>query len=216
MAPHASTLTAASEATLRSVALAAWKSGRPLSVSFVCTGNICRSPTGDGVLRVLARKAALTPFLTVSSSGTSGHVGWAPDPRTVRTAKAHGYDLSPQRARRLGSSDFDDCDLLLALDSGHYEDIVAHRRRLGAASRRATVHYMTAFAAGHHPRDVVDPYYEDTEAFEYVFCLVEEVCANIVGALSTQLGELRAAAGVTGRSIRDPEEAAAVLTTAEG
>src|SRR5690606_21957555 len=89
-------------------------------VLFVCTGNICRSPTAEGVFRHLLREAGMDGRIGADSAGTHGyHVGEAPDRRTVACARRRGIDLSGLRARRVRAGDFEDFDLILAMDRGH-------------------------------------------------------------------------------------------------
>ncbi|OYQ31837.1 phosphotyrosine protein phosphatase [Niveispirillum lacus] len=139
------------------------------SILFVCTGNICRSPTADGVLRKMAANAGLD--LRVDSAGTHGyHVGDAPDPRTIRTARSRGYDLSHLRARKLIIADFDRFDLILAMDRGHLEIM----RRLAPTGSAAQ---LSLFSDGAPPpwrgRDVPDPYYGGADGFVEVLDMVE-------------------------------------------
>jgi protein-tyrosine phosphatase len=94
----------------------------------VCTGNICRSPTAEGVLRHKLAQAGLGAAIRVGSAGTQGyHTAEPPDPRAVRAAAARGYDLSRLRARPLRPEDFAAFDVLLAMDKGHLEWM--HKRR---------------------------------------------------------------------------------------
>lgn len=139
------------------------------SVLFVCTGNICRSPTADGVFAKLVADAGLD--VRVDSAGTHGyHIGEPPDPRTVRAARTRGYDLSPLRARKLVAADYDRFDLMLAMDRGHL-DIM---RRLAPAGSAAQLALFTDFApAPWHGRDVPDPYYGGAEGFTAVLDMVE-------------------------------------------
>ncbi|MDX2221647.1 MAG: low molecular weight protein-tyrosine-phosphatase, partial [Rhodospirillaceae bacterium] len=89
-------------------------------VLFVCTGNICRSPTAEGVFRHLVAEAGLADRIDVDSAGTHGyHVGEPPDSRSVAAAARRGIDIAGQRARRVQPEDFDRFDLVLALDQGH-------------------------------------------------------------------------------------------------
>ena len=89
-------------------------------ILFVCTGNICRSPTAEGVARRLIATRGLAGVIEVDSAGTHGyHAGEQPDPRTMKAAKRRGYDLSSLRARKLELTDFQRFDMLLAMDSGH-------------------------------------------------------------------------------------------------
>ncbi|MHC4816226.1 MAG: low molecular weight protein-tyrosine-phosphatase, partial [Planctomycetota bacterium] len=97
-----------------------------VKVLFVCTGNICRSPTAEGVLRKLVSDAGLGNRIEVDSAGTEGyHVGDPPDPRAIRTASRRGYDLSGLRARRVKRGDFERFDLLISMDRGHHERLLA-------------------------------------------------------------------------------------------
>ena len=138
-------------------------------VLFVCTGNICRSPTAEGVLRHLARDAGVD--LHVESAGTHDyHVGNAPDKRTQTHARGRGYDLSAQRARQVNTRDFEVFDLIVAMDRGHLRILEQQCPRQHRAKLRLLV-------AG---RDVPDPYYGGAEGFERVLDMVEEACRALL------------------------------------
>ena len=142
---------------------------RAAKVLFVCTGNICRSPTAEGVLRDLARRENLD--LHVESRGTHDyHVGDSPDERSQRHALKRGYDLSAQRAKQISPRDFEDFDLILAMDRGH----LAALRRACPPGHLAKVRLFKADA------DVPDPYYGGADGFEQVLDLVEEVCRDLL------------------------------------
>src|SRR5688572_13027216 len=95
---------------------------RRYSVLMVCTGNICRSPTAEGVLRHRVREAGLADRVHIDSAGTHDyHVGSPPDERSSHHASLRGYDLSDQRARQVQPADFERFDLILAMDNGHME-----------------------------------------------------------------------------------------------
>jgi protein-tyrosine phosphatase len=144
------------------------------SILFVCTGNICRSPTAEGVFRSLAEKAGLD--LRIESAGLGDwHVGQPPDERAQHHAQGRGYDLSAQRARQVRLRDFDDFDLILAMDRGHLRAL----ERMAPPKHRAKIRL---FAAG---RDVPDPYYGGPDGFERVLDLVEEQCASLLEELKT-------------------------------
>lgn len=142
-----------------------------ISVLVVCTGNICRSPTGEGVLRHLAGKGGLGDRVRVASAGTEDyHVGDAPDPRTLKHAAKRGYDLSAQRAAQVSKEDFDAYDYILAMDSGHLRIL----RRLQPKGSRAQLGLFLEASGRWKGEDVPDPYYGGVAEFERVLDMVEE------------------------------------------
>ena len=142
------------------------------AILFVCTGNICRSPTAEAVLRHFAALEGLE--LDIASAGLGDwHVGSAPDKRAQRHAKERGYDLSTLRARQVMKEDFARFDLILAMDRGHLRALT----RMAPAKQR---HKGRLFVAG---LDVPDPYYGGPEGFEHVLDLVEATCRDLVREL---------------------------------
>ena len=142
------------------------------AILFVCTGNICRSPTAEGVLKHLAKKVSID--LRIESAGLGDwHVGQPPDERTQHHARNRGYDLSAQRARQVRARDFDEFDLILAMDRGHLRAL----ERMAPPGQRVKIRL---FAAG---RDVPDPYYGGADGFEQVLDLVEAHCASLLREL---------------------------------
>jgi len=147
-----------------------------MKVLVVCTGNICRSPTGEGVLKHLAGKENLP--IQFDSAGTHDyHVGEAPDRRAIAHAKKRGYDISALRARQVGAEDFEEFDLLLAMDRGHLRIL---ERMCPARSR----HKLRLFAAG---QDVPDPYYGGAEHFEAALDLIEDAARKLLVELRPHL-----------------------------
>lgn len=140
------------------------------SVLFVCTGNICRSPTAAGVFRRMVQEAGLGERIAVDSAGTGDwHIGQAADSRALQAALGRGYDLSPHRARQLAGVDFQRFDLIIAMDHGHR----AHMARLAKPSQAHKIRMMTEFARRHPGVDAVpDPYYGEREGFEQVLDLL--------------------------------------------
>ncbi len=142
-----------------------------VTLLFVCTGNICRSPTAEGVFRHLVAQAGLEGRIGADSAGTHGyHIGEPPDPRTVKTAKARGVDLSGLRARKVALDDFYAFDHILAMDSGHLEQL----RRLAPADATASLSLFLDAAPDSGLRDTPDPYYGDARGFEQVY----DLCAQ--------------------------------------
>lgn len=140
-----------------------------MKVLFVCTGNICRSPTAEGVLRRLAELEKVD--VHVESRGTHDyHVGEPPDERAQDHAKRRGYDLSTQRAKHLGKRDFEEFDLVLAMDRGHLRIL----QRLCPPQHAGKVRLFI------QETDVPDPYYGGPEGFEEVLDLVEAACRGLL------------------------------------
>jgi protein-tyrosine phosphatase len=141
------------------------------SVLLVCMGNICRSPTAEGVLRKLALDAGLGSRLKIDSAGTHAyHIGEAPDPRSVIAAQARGIDLSEQSARAVDISDFHEFDLILAMD----DDNLAFLERMQPEGSRATVRLFLSYSEANPDKPVPDPYYGGENGFERVLDLLEE------------------------------------------
>ncbi len=150
-------------------------------ILFVCLGNICRSPTVEGVARELARREAPQLALHFDSAGTAGyHVGDPPDARSICAARARGYDISSLRARQLQRADFQQFDLLLAMD----EENLSNMLRVAPAShaQRARLFLDPAGEAG--ITHVPDPYYGDAAGFERVIDLAEHGVRGLLRDIS--------------------------------
>ena len=157
---------------------------RAISVLVVCTGNICRSPTGEGVLRHLAEKRGLGDRVRVASAGTHDyHVGDAPDSRTLKHAAKRGYDFSAQRAAQVGMQDFSEFDYILAMDRGHLR--ILHG--LQPAGSKAKLGLFLESSGKWKGEDVPDPYYGGVEDFERVLDMVEEAAERWLDRFEAEL-----------------------------
>ena len=141
-----------------------------ISVLFVCTGNICRSPTAEGVFRELIAREKLVDRIDVASAGTHGwHVGNPPDPRSISAASLRGIDISTQRARQFKAGDFETNDYVLAMDSENDRFL----RPLHREGMRARLAKFLEFAPHLGQADVPDPYYGEGDGFENVLDMIE-------------------------------------------
>ena len=155
-----------------------------ISVLVVCTGNICRSPTGEGVLRRLLESRGLADRIRVASAGTHDyHVGEPPDPRTVRHASQRGYDLSGQRAMQVEKRHFDEFDYILAMDRGHLRIL----RQMQPAGARAKLGLFLEASGTWKDQDVPDPYYGGAAGFEQVLDMVEEAAGRWIERFEAEL-----------------------------
>lgn len=155
-----------------------------LRVLMICTGNICRSPIAEGVLRAKLKEAGLNHRVKVDSAGTHGyHTSEPPDPRAIKAAAARGYDIAALRARPVEPADFDDFHWLLALDDGH-QKWLAKRAPEGRQLRLE----LLMQHASRHPgtSEVPDPYYGPDAGFDHVLDLVEDACDGVVARLLSE------------------------------
>lgn len=152
----------------------------PRRILFVCTGNICRSPTAEGVARGLAEKQGVDEAFEFDSAATHGyHVGDSPDPRTVAAALRRGYDLAPLRARRVTEFDFIRFDHVIAMDRGHLEWL----RRACPPLYHDKLGLLLEFSERFDADEVPDPYYGGAEGFEHVLDLVEDAVNQLLRTL---------------------------------
>jgi protein-tyrosine phosphatase len=146
-------------------------------ILFVCTGNICRSPTAEGIFRKLAHDAGWEGRIHVDSAGTHGyHVGEPPDHRTCQAATLRGYDLSKLRARRFERGDFHRFDLVLAMDRENH----AHLARLVQPSEGHKLKMMMDYASRFREREVPDPYCGGSRGFELVIDMLEDASRGLL------------------------------------
>jgi protein-tyrosine phosphatase len=154
------------------------------SVLMVCLGNICRSPTAEGVLRAKLERLGLGERVRVESAGTHGEKGGAPDARAVAAAAKRGYELSQIRSRRVVTADLAAYDLVLAMDS----DNLAFLRAAAPLEVHGRLRLLLSGDATDGPRDVPDPYYGGPAGFEHVLDLIEAACDKLAQDLHRRLG----------------------------
>jgi protein-tyrosine phosphatase len=151
-----------------------------LSVLFVCLGNICRSPTGEGVFQRLVDERGLGDRIRVDSAGTAAyHVGERADRRMRQAAEARGYDLE-SRARQATRDDFREFDLVIAMDRENHSDLAALADGGGAPDN---LRLLSDYLPAGSPVDVPDPYYGGPEGFERVIDLIEQAAPAILDDL---------------------------------
>jgi len=154
--------------------------GNKFGVLFVCTGNICRSPTAEAIFRKLAADAGMAVAVTADSAGTHGyHVGEPPDPRAQEAAAKRGYDLSALRARRFEQADFQRFDLILAMDRDHYSILSNMARHSAGHKLKLMMSYARRFA----DEEVPDPYYGGSQGFERVLDMLEDAARGLLESL---------------------------------
>jgi protein-tyrosine phosphatase len=154
------------------------------SVLFVCMGNICRSPSAQGVFRQRVARAGLTKCVRIDSAGTHGsHRGEAPDARAQAHALRRGYVLADLRSRQVTDGDFYSFDLLLAMDYDNLSEL--HRRCPPGQHYR--LRRMTEFCLRDNSPVVPDPYYGNAQGFEHVLNLLEDACDGLLAHVQRQL-----------------------------
>lgn len=149
-----------------------------VNVLFVCLGNICRSPTAEGIFRQMVTSAGLDGRITADSAGTSDwHVGEPPDRRSQAAAKRRGIDLSNLRGRQVQPADFDRFHYVIAMDASNFAKLSA----LAPPPRRDRLHMMLDFAPELGVREVPDPYSGGEAGFETVLDLLETASQGLIG-----------------------------------
>ena len=151
-----------------------------VKVLFVCMGNICRSPTAEGVFRHKVENAGLGNKIDIDSAGTHAyHVGEPPDGRAQKAASGRGFDLSSQRARRVNSNDFEEFDYVIAMDSDNEDGLLS----ICPAGLEDRVHLFLKFASNANTTEVPDPYYGGGNGFNIVLDLVEDAADGLIAHL---------------------------------
>ncbi|MEN9226401.1 MAG: low molecular weight protein-tyrosine-phosphatase [Thermostichus sp. HHBFW_bins_43] len=152
----------------------------PQKLLFVCLGNICRSPTAEGITDYLLRNSGISEAILCDSAGTGAyHIGSPPDRRMRQAAQRYGLDLRGQ-ARQICPTDLREFDLILAMDRQNYRDIL----NLDPQGKYAEkVQLMCSYCRFHSDEEVPDPYYGGEEGFHYVIELLWDACSGLLESL---------------------------------
>ncbi len=154
-----------------------------MNILFVCLGNICRSPTAEAVFRGKLHQQQLEKRIRCDSAGTAGyHAGEAPDRRSMQAALQRGYDMSAQRARQVCEDDFENFDLILAMDHRN----LAELRRRASRQHQHKLKLLLEFSDSPE-QEVPDPYYGGRDGFEQVLDLVENACDGLLEYLQERV-----------------------------
>jgi len=154
---------------------------RKTKVLFVCMGNICRSPTAEGVFRDKMRKTGMEKQIEIDSAGTHDyHAGSAPDARAQKAAQEHGYDLSKLRGRQVSDQDFAVFDYVLAMDRDNLNNLL---RRCPPQYKHKVKLYL-AFSRRFPNLNVPDPYYGGNKGFKQVLEMVEDAADGLLAEIA--------------------------------
>lgn len=145
-------------------------------VLMVCLGNICRSPLAEGILQNKTNHQNIF----IDSAGTGGyHIGNSPDPRSVAVALTHGIDISKQRCRQFNSNDFDNFDIIYAMDKSNYKNII----KLTSKEEDKAKVKLILDEVNLDFKEVPDPYHDIDEGFEKVFIMLDKACTAVAKQL---------------------------------
>ena len=149
-------------------------------VLFVCMGNICRSPTAEGIFRYKLREAGLESAIQTDSAGTHEyHIGKTPDARSQAEALLRGIDISDLRARQVDAYDFEAFSHILAMDEANLQWLHAQAPRIA----KDRIEPMLQYGQQHSTLWVPDPYYGGDDGFSHVFDLIEDAADGLLAAL---------------------------------
>ena len=153
-------------------------------VLFVCLGNICRSPTAEGVFRAQVAAAGLSEVIGIDSAGTAAwHIGKAPDQRAQAAATRRGYDLTALRGRQVAIADFGEFDYILAMDRSNLADLLAQC----PAEQRHKVRLFLSFSSQWQDHEVPDPYYGGADGFDQVLDMVEDAAHGLLSDIRAEI-----------------------------
>jgi protein-tyrosine phosphatase len=154
---------------------------QPRSILFVCTGNICRSPTAEGVTHNALVSIKKPHEFRLDSAGVdSHHIGQPPDPRSQKIALQRGVDISDLRARNVTQDDFSRFDLILAMDNTHLAALTHMMSTLPTNSVTAELALYLPYTGIAHHSDVPDPYYGNEADFIDVFDLINQATDGLI------------------------------------
>lgn len=143
-------------------------------------GNICRSPTAEGVFRHQVIKAKVEDRIYIDSAGTHAyHVGNPPDSRALSTAESRNIDMSQQRARQISSTDFDEFDHILVMDDSNHQDLL----KICPQHLQHKVELFLNYSEKYNETEVPDPYYGGPSGFDHVFNLVENASVGLLSKI---------------------------------
>jgi len=156
-----------------------------VKVLFICMGNICRSPTAEGVFRHAVNQAGLTDQIFIDSAGTHAyHVGNPPDQRAQAAAIKRKIDLSSQRARKVEATDFAEFDYVIPMDHSNYSDL----QYICPKEHENRISLFLDFANNSNEQEVPDPYYGEGQGFENVLDLVEDAANGLLTSIKDKHG----------------------------
>ena len=155
-----------------------------INILFVCMGNICRSPSAEGLFARALEQSKHRELVSIDSAGThSYHIGHAPDNRAVTTAAEFGVDIANLRARKVNASDFHRFDMIIAMDHSNYADL----QSIQPPDASASLEMMMKFHPEASPGEVPDPYYGGMEGFTYMCELLEAAAAGLLAEVERRL-----------------------------
>lgn len=156
----------------------------PFKLCFVCLGNICRSPTGEGIFIHLVKKQGLEDYFYIDSAGTGAyHIGEGANSKSQATANRHGVHL-PSIARQFEYADLEEFDLILAMDSSNFSDITYMDKKGRFAGK---IYRMREFDTNADSPDVPDPYYGGMDGFEQVYAMLYTACEQLLELLKPHI-----------------------------
>lgn len=157
-----------------------------INILFVCMGNICRSPSAEGFFTTALQKSKYREKVSVDSAGTHGyHVGHAPDDRAVATSSKYDVNIGHLRSRKVSMSDFEDYDLIIAMDHSNFQDL----QRIQPNGSKASLKMMMQYHPESKPEEVPDPYYGGMDGFTYMCDLLASATQGLLEDVERRLAQ---------------------------